>query len=499
MVRNLIDFRNKTLLYRSLITSLSCQMNTTQLPKMNTRKWLAEKKEPLRTWFLEIPSFYLLNFLIEYIVFNEYTAWSTIHLYRIPHPFWIGIFLFGLVYGVFEGVLSGFLSAILLLYFLPYELGWNPLEWGTSTVLPTMFVIVGALAGITNMLLLENVNDLRIGNEELQQKIQDLDHLNIQMISTNLRLESRIVSRFDTFRTLFDAAKELSSLELGEILQEIPEIVSNIFGSEKCSLYLKMKDGSLRLRSLHGWKKNEDFQNRFTPEHPLAIEVSRYTTNKLWKPEEMKQLSVDAAFVVSLVDRHQELYGVIKIEEINYMKITASNIQILLLLSNWMIEAVENCNNYANRENSSVIDQETGVLKEKIFWVHLKKRLTSALRNKFELVVMFLHLNVPLNHYTSEYSHFIVQVGELLKKEFRGEDEIARFGEGIETEFIVMLPYTDFSKSLIPLRRLKVALEELVNSYNQENEELIYHWEVLSLLDGSLFLNDIVNERLQMI
>ncbi|MGK0290634.1 MAG: hypothetical protein ACI86H_002093, partial [bacterium] len=342
---------------------------------------------------------------------------------------------------------------------------------------------------------------------------------NSQMIATNLRLERKIVSRYDTFHSLYDISQKLTRLHLEEIYQSIPEIIGKYFGSEKASFYKFEDRNMLVLKNSIGWKDNHEFEEKFDLIHMLTLNIRFLKEVTVLGPVELEELNIPAYFVVALVSKSDhELFGMIKIEKTSVIDIIPSNIKLLSLLGNWIVEAIENSRKYAESQALARVDAITGLVHEEAFWEDMQRAVTSALRNKYDVVLIFFYLTI-LDTYeeddeeeeeTETSSWFsdeedddrskedilYQEIAELLKEQGRSDDGVAIGLPTSPYQFMLLLPFTSMELAEIPLERIHHKMKKVDELY-AEKTPFRYEIKAVSLLDGSMFLDPIIHDKIK--
>ena len=452
------------------------------------------KNQGFIRFFIEIPCFFLLNLGLEYYLHNEIQAWYGITSIGYPHPYWIGIGLFSTIYGVKEGGIVGVLSAGIYIYFSKIFPSWNPLEWNEYGILPFAFIILGILLGIVHDSYLEKINILENKTSDLTGKIFKFNELNQKLVATNLNLEKKIVFSQQTFHTIYDIADKLNNFQLEELYQNIPKIISKHFKSKKCSFYLKQADNSITLKSQVGWESMRQFSSSYTHDDTLYFTLTDLSQTTVLEPKELKQLGVDAFFIIALVTPEKNLFGMIKVEEIDFINVSEDNILFVRMLSNWIMQSIYNGLRFAEKDKSSTFEPRTGLTREASFWARSQKVIASAVRHKFEVVLLLMKLNFPESMDSSDKNILINQMGIIINAVCRVDDEVGIAELESSYHFMIILAHTNKSQSSFVTQKIEEKISNsLLSTYNKDHS--LYSWETLSFDDGTIFLSDIVQEK----
>lgn len=442
-------------------------------------------------FFIEIPCFFILNFGMELYLYGKIQAWYGIGSPEIPHPYWIGILIFSVIYGVKEGAVVGGLSAILYLYYSDIVTAWNPLEFGTAGILPFSFIFTGVLLGIIHDNYSHQINFIKQESIGLKNKISEFFTLNEKLVSTNLKLEKKIVFSQQTFNTIYDIAEKLNNFHLTELYRNIPSLISQQFKASKCSFYLMRPDNSITLKSQVGWENPEEFSTRYKHDNTLYYTLKDFEKTTVMEPKEVKQIGVDAFFIIALVTPEKNLFGMIKIEEINFLTVSEDSIQFMSMLSQWIMQSIYNGLRFTENEKSASFEPVTGLTREATFWTRTQKVIAAAVRHKFEVVLLLMTLQFSEDMDTGERNTLINHMGIIINEVCRVDDEVGIADLDSSYHFMILLAHTNTSQCSFVTQKIeeKISNSEL-NIYNRD--QTLYNWEVLSFNDGTLFLSDIV-------
>ncbi|MBU3918193.1 hypothetical protein KKA14_21900, partial [bacterium] len=204
----------------------------------------------------------------------------------------------------------------------------------------------------------------------------------------------------------------------------------------------------------------------------------------------------DAFFVVPLITDEKNLLGMIKVEEIDFLNVTQDNIRFLSLLGKWIMQSIVNGLRYAERERQSTFEPQTGLVRETAFWFRTKKIIASAVRHKHEVVLLLLTLNIGKEVVSLEKNIFINKIGNTIREVCRFDDEIGIADIEMPYNFMLIMPFTNKEQAGVVLNKIINLLKGVSTEHLQIKKEELFSWKVLSLEDGSLFLSEIVQDRI---
>lgn len=433
--------------------------------------------------------------LIEHLIRGHVNGWMGISDVLVAHPFIIGIWVFGIVYGYRIGFFT-FVGALLILLNGNPELLQNPLKWDLQYYLPWMMLVSAILSGAVNHLIIEKL--LRTGSEntELDRRIKDLDNLNMELLVSNLKLEKKIVSRFETFQTLYEVSENLNKLHLNEIYDAIPELLVNLFEADKASFFLLQEDDQLIVRSKAGWKDDDQYRVAYSSDTHLYRKLKENIKLNILGPMDLGTDDKDGLFVMPISGVQSGLIGFVRIEAMQVEQINESNLNLMRILGKWMNRSIQNAISYSDFRTHQMYDSVTGLLTETYFWKFLQKHVTRAIRNQFNVVVVIYRFRFDEDAGEEQIKAFLTEEARMFEHNFRGDDELCLADTGRDYHFLVSMLHTSIEQSEIPLQRIEKRFAEMKKKQDNRVAISVEH-ERLSLMDGSLFIHPIVNENLQ--
>ena len=156
---------------------------------------------------------------------------------------------------------------------------------------------------------------------------------------------------------------------------------------------------------------------------------------------------------------------------------------------------------YTQTKHLSLTDGLTGLFNRRHFEANLEREFLRAKRYKSDLSVamidvdFFKKVNDTYGHACGDY--VLKEVAFLINEAFRKTDMVFRYGG---EEFVVILTETDASNAVIPLERLRAAVEN--NHFKYKNQDLKITisigvtsdldnaqtpWEFFDFADGALY------------
>lgn len=156
---------------------------------------------------------------------------------------------------------------------------------------------------------------------------------------------------------------------------------------------------------------------------------------------------------------------------------------------------------YSQTKHMSITDPLTGLFNRRHFESNLDREYSRAKRYKNELsfaiidIDFFKKINDTYGHSCGDY--VLKEVAYIISNTFRISDMVFRYGG---EEFVVILTETPLENSIIPLERLRKAVEASKFVFNKQeikvtvsigassiNEEVTNAWEMFDLADKALY------------
>lgn len=421
----------------------------------------------------------------------------------LTNPYWIIVIFIAARYGSLQGLISAVLCSIALTGSVSYdqlfrqsnELFRMPYKQIELSVLFILFAfLIGEERKRMNSLLekrKEQYNKLR--NEF---EVMAIDTLALRNI--NVELEGRVLGQKDSFKTLYEVAKNISSTQLHVLYPSIINLVKKFIEPEKCRLYI-WESGEYILKGSFGWGsevENKKVLDQDTDIIKLASADKRLVTAKdIFKVGNLKwQENIDPKIVAPLFfgEEKKMVVGFIVIDEISFIKLNPDSINFLTIMSDWFSRALDTAYLTSTFNLKDIYDEEIEVFNYPYGMRRLKEEFmrsqVASLSFSLRLIKIadFEGVNETLQ---KESRKALVR---LLKKTLRASDTIAHYnlkdtfmlicldtnaaGAKVLTERINnqiqsfnFQPLSDMGKKLV----FKVSAVVFDPKYQTENELLV--------------------------
>lgn len=288
----------------------------------------------------------------------------------------------------------------------------------------------------------------------------------------------------DQFLVLQEVAKTLTStLDLKEVLNQIMEMVAEIFqpqdwsllmlDQEREELYFAVAVGkaSERLKKVR-LKLGEGIAGWVAKTGQALITENAYKDPRFaqWV-DQFTGFETRSIACLPLISKGKVL-GVMELLGKDSKKMNPQDLQLLGTLTDFAAIAIENAKFVQKIKELTVIDDVTGLYNSRYLHTLLETEISRSLRYRAPFSLIFLDLDhfklVNDNHGHLIGSRLLKEVGTLYKFCLRTIDWALRYGGD---EFIIILPRTGKKEALMVCQRLRRAI----------NDSLFFEKENLSI------------------
>ncbi|MBF0277386.1 MAG: GAF domain-containing protein [SAR324 cluster bacterium] len=440
----------------------------------------------LRTLILEIPLFFIsIELLDRYLQRFDLSlsAWR-------PDLYWIGIVGFGFMYGLRFGGLVGGTAALI-------QIPWAELkelygmDFTISLAHPFLMLAGGIVAGMLSSRDKNALFEFRQKAIQLATKIDHIEEDRQRLINANLELEKKAVSREDTVLTLYSAAQKLSSLEVEKIYENVPELLIRYLNARSCSVYLFDKN-QLQLIAQQNWTSSEQHPQKYDRNHPLYRLLQQ--KGRVLYPTDLKGVD-DSVLIAPLMTPDKRLFGMFKIEDMAFVDLNPNAVQLIQILGEWVMQAVENAKTYGASAQTQIQDEITGAHSFAYFQSRLGREIHLTKRYHLDLSVLFIRIKGYSKMSSDVKKTVLSMVYRVLEFQIRSDDLIARMREEDSDQFAVILPFTGAKVAQIAMKRCLADIEEFgFKPFKNKKIPLVLTWEAFETKDQSLYTHPIVVE-----
>lgn len=283
--------------------------------------------------FLEGIGFFLILWALAFFL-----DFPSNYFHVSPHPFWIAVILISCQYGTAEGLFTAVLASVLYLHGPFPQKMVSQESFDYFFLLSKMPILWISSAVILGELRLKHIRECNRYKEEAnlaairENKIAESYNA---LKAIKEQLEYRVASEQDTCLLAIGAFKKMEAKGREQMLKGIMELVKVLVAPEKFSLYL-VKSGNLQLQAAEGWDASDTFQQTISADSPLFDEVIRkgkavsiYSSPQVFENQGLFAVPVMAS-------EKKEILGMIKIEQIPFLRLRTSTEETLREIGEWV-------------------------------------------------------------------------------------------------------------------------------------------------------------------
>jgi len=339
-------------------------------------------------------------------------------------------------------------------------------------------------------------NNLKNSHEKLSSEFEKYALNCLMLEDANKELTKKIVTRFQSLSTVYEAAKKLETLEYEKLFPAVLQILESHINIKSSAIYLKEGE-QLILKSSAG-KNPESFERRVAVSSDRlfssALKIKKTLSlldNILLADSILSKEDFEKYVIVSPLIFNDQIYGIIAVKELPFDNFNDTSVRMVSMIAEWAGMCLNKINNFTQIESEVPLDNKLKCYKPDHLKQLIKSELYKAMRYRLELSICKItiknHDIIPENNKTSVY----FSIGYIIKNSIR---EIDIYGACMQSGcFIIILPVTDIKGANILLSRLIPEINNFKIMPGGDNEELHFEAEAHSLFEA------ISEEEIQMI
>lgn len=384
-------------------------------------------------YIYEIPIFYLLLHVINRLFAPTLPAFIGVE----PHPYWLGIFLFGFRYGMGAGLFSGIVSSLIYLTFAWRYLDRYVFEDLSFYSLPVFFIVIGLLIGLGIRWYRNTISDLRSEKENLLGNLHSLKEEVKTVMDVNRELEKRVVTRMTTLSTLYEGARRLDSDNMEDLYPSLLDFVVKTLDVEEAAIYHKTEQG-WEVSETYGWDKKS--------QHPKKLGMMDGITgmagsrNRIMSVRDflapyktsldLREAPTDALLSGPLRRGVQgETLAVLSVQKMPLFSFNSAALNLFSFLLEWASRSIERTLYIAELKSQKTIDPELEVYSYHHFRTRAEEEIIRSKIYNLPLSVGLVGIDGLDSLPASQRSNTLLVIGQLLRLSSREIDVVARYPE----------------------------------------------------------------------
>lgn len=433
---------------------------------MNRRKYSFEV--PLFYFLLYCANHYLFfrNVSSDYLTHSEFSWIDSFFsappafLDFAPHPYWVGILLFATRYGVIAGTWAGVYSAFLFLFDAWHFGARYQFADASFYVLPTFFILIGALVGLGIQRKDQRIKQLTRFTEKQEVTLDTLNESLETQTLINQELEKRIVSKMTTMVTLYQGAIKLESTDLNEILSTSLEFFCKTLEVDQASLYIK-KDNQWQVAFRSGWEAENQWPTEYQNNQGLVgiagssdkiLSIKDYIGSDLSLINGTSEgpanlnLKQECLIAAPLKDPNRnKVIAVFAVHSLPLLNLNSATMNLLSFLVGWSNRSIQRAFYFNDLKSQEILDPELQIYSYKYFESRLKQEFTKSVTYYLPLSVGLISLAGLSSLTPQQNKSIMLTISELLRSTCRDIDVIATY-PGKDIQFCCLFSTIDGEK-----------------------------------------------------
>jgi len=381
---------------------------------------------------------------------SGYWDWS-------PHPFWIIVVFVATQYGSREGLIAAAVSSLALFagYIPAQALSQDFYAYlFTLARLPLLWAVSAVLLGELRMRHIRERDQLRSQVEQARERAGTIAAAYESLNETKSQLEVRVAGQLRTVVSMYKAARAVETMEPAHVLTGAIENVKVVINPQKCSIYL-LSSGELEAAIQSGWHRRDRYKRLFRDDHPLYKEViGRARVVCVADPDDEAVLAGQGLIAGPLLNPDTgEVRGMIKIEDMGFLDLNLSTVEIFRVLCEWVGAFYANAQRYRRGQLERAVDSETQLYAE-AFYPRIEQLLRAiARRAGFALSAATIVVEPPASLESTQRAAIAGALGAAVEASLRDTD-LAFERAGSDCAFDVMLPLAGREQAQMVAERL---------------------------------------------
>jgi hypothetical protein len=337
--------------------------------------------------FWEINIFALILIVINIILFPSDPGYAKIHSIAI-NPFLLFILFIVFRYGTNWGFYSVIISTLYFIIMPPHVINLYRL------MEIVVFFVILLFLGPLQTVYVKKIKKLEEDLQESDSKYRELNER--YEINSFLKdnYERKILTQTSTMTDLYQDAINMQNLELDGLYKEIPKTVIKYLEAEKVTLYM-LEGDLLHLKSYAGYYDDEE-----PPKNRIEIRKAPY--NIVFEKKEFISISQEKfkdtviydmpVYISPLKKSDGEIFGVLNVNTISFLKFNRVTERIFLLLSDWCSKAIENAMSYKISEGKRIVRPDTQIFKYEYFSMRLEEAFLTSKNTGVDFILVLIKI-----------------------------------------------------------------------------------------------------------
>jgi len=401
-----------------------------------------------------------------------------------PHPFFIISIVYSAYHGLRFSILSSVVTAILYYALLAYQTDFQEVEsifTGAYLVLPLTTSIVSIVIGDIRQRTWARQQEKEKELSDAQEYVNLLKKEREGLDRKLKEIKSRLVTKLETTRSMYDKARGFYSFNQRSLLKAFRSALKEDCSIEEVSVYL-IDQGSTKFTKWEPGNNSESPSSSIPQElENILLKVSDCAETFSVRDFVYKQefsISEFPCLVASPILKEGELFAIAVVHKMPFLKLTATNLNILRLICAWFGEALEFSDKFNSLRSASLINRDDYTHRFDFF--DRKRKESAHFARNFNLDISSIEISWTTGGFKEgellAFKNLLVKTLEFLF------DDLEITGEGSSESHLRILLFRSREKSDHFLSELRLELSkirehsgldrfpELVLTYNKAKE-----------------------------
>lgn len=388
-----------------------------------------------------------------------------------PHPYWLIVLLISIQYGTSEGLIAALACSVALLAGHLPEQSFDQDIYAYLLDLarrPLMWLVAAVVLGELRVRQLRERARLRADLAASRRRAQSIAEAYEHLDEVKRDLEVRVAGQLRTVVSMYEAAKAVETMEPARVVMGALDNLRAIMNPDKCSMFV-LREGELQAGIQNGWGRKDRYKRRFRADNQIFTEVvGRRRVLCVIDPDDEQLLAGQGVLAGAVANPDTgEVYGMLKIEDMGFLDLNLSSIELFRVLCEWVGAFYANAMQYREGQSNRAIDSASQLYAANFYPRQRALLVALARRVGFALCALHVRVEDPYALSRDQRATVAATLAQSVLATLRNTDLAFQRGKS-GGEFIVLLPNTPEENTALVVERLHGAFraalpEELAN------------------------------------
>lgn len=278
-----------------------------------------------------------------------------------PHPLWVILLLILFQYTIREAIITVIMMCVFLYAWnMPPQLASQSIfdYWFHLSLRPIMWFALSIILGGLRLRNKIEMDEIEAERDDALRKEEVISNSFAKLKDITQALEMRLSNELGSAIKIYEAAATLEDMKPENQIDGINRIVASTLSPEKFSVFLSTGEG-LMLSSNYAWEAEDNYLKKFPRSSDLfkAIVGEKRILAAFVSDGEFL-LDHQGIIAGPLIDNENgEVFGMLKIEEMNIHTLNRRTIQLFKLLCEWLGTTLRKMSRVNTLESTTISSQ----------------------------------------------------------------------------------------------------------------------------------------------